>query len=137
MRDYFKLDFGYRWFYSWHTFWYNTCHVFRWLKWCWQRAVRGYGDCDLWCMDSYWAEVTLAMLQRFREHHGAYPGFITPEEWNGLLDEMIEGFEVARRIIESDYDLTTKDWIKQERADRKLFEKKMRIFAKYFFHLWD
>ncbi len=162
--------FPYRWFYSWRDYIENPSRVFttvelwyknlrqipRWLGWCWQRAFRGWADCDVWDMHSYVSFVFVPMLKAFRENTHGYPGYgvaDTPEKWDALLGEMLEGFEAAKRVGEDDYykivngdslnaifTATPNDvaeWSRLAKEDRKLFEKKMKVFTRWFFHLWD
>lgn len=161
--------FIYRWFFDWSDYFSNPikyalrtinnwcsnlCHIFRWLKWCWQRAFRGWADCDWWSMDYYLVQTILPMLKALKENTISYPGSCpTPERWDELLDEMIEGFEAAKRVCEDEYYIEVsgdsieainnatsdevKQWGKMSVADQKLFKKKMKIFMEYFFNLWD
>ena len=109
-------------------------HIKR-VRWFIQRGRRGYADCDWWEMDSYLTRIILPMLKRLRNESMGYPGYgqaSTPEKWKSLLDEMIECFEIAQRIDGWDYDLYN-----DSLADIKLFEKKMKVFTRWFFALWD
>ena len=97
------------------------------IKWFIQRGRRGYSDCDTWNMYSYLIRITLPMLRWLRTNNAGYPGYgkaSTPEKWDTLLDEMIEGFEAAKRIEEWDF----KDY-EEYVADQKLFQKKMKVFS--------
>lgn len=162
--------FEYAWFYSLDCYtekpirilytiqnWYKNLYgIFRWLKWCKQRAFRGYADCDLWGMDYYLVEVILPMLKDFKKNLHGYPGWgeaSTSEKWDSLIDEMIEGFEAAKRVCDDEYykevsgdsieDIYNapreeiEEWNRLAKEDQKLFEKKMKVFTKWFFHLWD
>jgi len=117
---------------------FNFRYHFRRVKWFYQRGRRGWADCDWWGVDDYLVGIILPMLKQLKEYEHGYPGYgkaSTPEKWDKLLDEMIEGFEAAKRITDDNYNLTT--YLVDFEADRKLFEKKARIFIKWFFHLWD
>lgn len=114
---------------SWADFPY---HIKR-IKWFVQRGKRGYADCDWWCLHSYLIDIILPMLKQLRTKNMGYPGFgqaSTPEKWEALLGEMIEGFEIAKKIDDLDN-------IDEIDADQKLFRKKMVVFNRWFFHLWD
>ena len=78
------------------------------------------------------------MLRTMREKHMTYPGYgkaSTPEKWEALLDEMIEGWEAAARMIALDYpDGTINESFK---ADNKIFKTKSKVFSEWFLHLWD
>ena len=148
------ISIPYRWFYRvedylrnpkylirtlvlWHK---NINHVIRELKWCWQRAFRGWGDCDCWSMQSYLIDIIIPMLEAMKGRSVSYPGVrgaSTPEQWDTRLDEMIEGFEAARRVIELDYQIDAPEWKGLMESDIKLFKARMKIFTKWFFALWD
>jgi len=131
MNDYFKPHYR-RWFYNFYTFRSNIGSTFRWLKWTWQRAFRGYADCDSWNIDSYFNVTILPLLKRFRKNHCGYPASTTPEKWESILDRMIEAFEAADRIESLNYD-DMNDWKK----DMKLFQKDGKLFIKHFLALWS
>ena len=108
------------------------------IKWFIQRGRRGYADCDWWDMDAYLIGIILPMLKRLKADNMGYPGYgqaSTPEKWDALLDEMVEGFTIAQKIMDDNYPL--EQFIELQAQDRKLFEKKAKIFIKWFFHLWD
>jgi len=153
MNDYFKPAYM-RWFYRPSTFWENICSSLRWIKHCWQRAFRGYADCDCWEIASYLAEILPPMLKQFKVNLHGYPGWgqaSTPEKWDSLIDRMIEGFEAANRVAEDDYfketnaDILTRKptreevlvWVEASERDQKIFKDSMRVFTKWFFGLWD
>lgn len=112
-------------------------HIRR-IRWFVQRGKRGYADCDWWNMDSYLVSIILPMLKRMKADEIGYPGHgkaSTPEKWGTLLDEMIEGFTIAQKIADADY--PPEQFIELLAQDKKVFEKKMKVFIKWFFHLWD
>lgn len=112
-------------------------HISR-VRWFIQRGKRGWADCDWWNMDAYLVEIILPMLKHLKENEIGYPGYgkaSTPKKWGALLDEMIEGFEIAKKITDDNYDPRT--YIVDLKTDKKLFEKKAKIFITWFFHLWD
>ncbi|KKN01383.1 hypothetical protein LCGC14_1128320 [marine sediment metagenome] len=153
MNDYFKPAYI-RWFYSPKTFWRNIEATFDWVKHCWQRAFRGYADCDRREIASYLVEIMPPMLRQFKENLHGYPGWgqaSTPEKWDSLIDQMIEGFEAGKRVVDDEYYMATnpdilerpataeeiKGWIEASKKDEDLFNKSIKVFNKWFFHLWD
>ena len=152
MNDYFKPVF-YRWDKP-ITLRRNIRYTFMWLKWCCQRAFRGWADCDLWDMDWYLITIILPMLKELRKNSHGYPGYgeaSTSEKWDAILDKMIEGFEAGCRITEDAYYMKTnsdiltrqptseevKGWIDMSKTDQVIFNNRMKLFSKWFFHLWD
>jgi len=124
------------------------------IKWFIQRGKRGWADCDWWSMNYHLVGIIVPMLKTLKEKSMTYPGCkgaSTPEEWNTVLDTMIEGFEAAKRVIDDDYcsivspgfpekKATRKEvmqWVKMNKEDQKIFKKKSKLFIKWFFDLWD
>jgi len=126
------------------------------IKWFWQRGTRGWADCDCWDMGYYLAKIIVPMLKHLKKNKIGYPGYgkaSTSEKWDALLNEMVEAFEAAKRVIDDDYykevsgdsieaihNATREEiikWGELSKADQKLFEKKVKIFIKWYFHLWD
>ena len=126
------------------------------IKWFFQRGKRGWADCDTWGVDYHLAKIVPEMLRHLQENAHGYPGYgaaSTPGKWYDLLEEMIEGWEAAKRICDDEYvDKVQPNWFENgekltkktfdkchemQQEDQKLFEKKMKIFTKWFFHLWD
>jgi len=109
-----------------------TYHIKR-IKWFIQRGKRGYSDYDWWEMDTYLTSIILPMLRRLRANSCGFPvRAVTPERWDKLLDEMIECFELAEKIGGYIYETSEEMDIAY-----KMFQRKMRVFAKWFFCLWD
>ncbi len=126
------------------------------VKFFFQRGKRGWADCDVWNVDGYLAKIIPPMLKRLKETTHSYPGYgegKTPEDWNALLDKMIEGWDAAKRVYEDEYvDTFQPGWFgKGEKIthetldkclhasmkDQKLFKSRMKIFTEWFFGLWD
>lgn len=83
------------------------------VKWYFQRANRGWADCDTWGLDSYICEVLVPALEHLKKWKHGYP--VPPDavftddcqnatdeeyarwqqEWDARLDEMIAGFRAA------------------------------------------
>lgn len=101
------------------------------IKWWWQRRVRGWDDRDIWSLDITIAKFVLPRLKYLREHHCGYPCDLQEIEWDMILDEVIESFEL---IIECDGFMFDKEemGIKQAKIERGLL-----LFAKHFQGLWD
>lgn len=97
------------WTWRWALAWLNVRSHLRQLRWYWQRATRGWADCDVWDMSTYLSEVIVPMLQRLKTKRGT-PGAFIPDEstgdddadvakgrtaWEAALDAMIAGFTAA------------------------------------------
>jgi len=129
--------------------WYQTISFLdfkqhaREIRWFIQRGKRGYADCDWYDMHSYMCGIILPMLRTMRERHMTYPCYgkvSTPEKWEALLDEMIEGWEAADRIVNDAYfDMSDSVavWMAMRQTDISIFNEKSKVFSKWFLDLWD
>lgn len=117
-----------------------------------QRGRRGWADSDVWSVDHYVASILIQMLKKLKETKQGSPIELTEEEWSDKLNQMIEAFEAANRVIEDEYyeeigddaEIIRKaskeeleECNRRLEADIKIFEDGMKIFTKYFFGLWD
>lgn len=79
-------------------------HIRKCTLWSWQRATRGYADCDKWSMYSFLQNLIPEMLQDMRDNRHGSPSYLGEnytnedgilvndtchDEWNKLLDHMI------------------------------------------------
>ena len=66
-----------------------VANKWRCLKWAKQRVVRGYADCDVWNLDSWFSKVVSGALMNLAENHHGWPDsfFETPEEWTAWLNK--------------------------------------------------
>lgn len=77
----------------------NIRLFFRRYKWAYQRASRGYADCDLWDMSDWLLQLFTDSLNDFADNHMGYPGdeeFDTDEKWTEYLKEMAQLFYQAQ-----------------------------------------
>jgi hypothetical protein len=92
-----------------------------------QRGTKGYSYRDLWSLDNFLAVQLATVLSDFRDATWGYPStFESMEEWEAVLDEMVEGF-----TIWAEHDtmlLADEDNAKVERA--------LALFAEWFRALW-
>ena len=127
---YFGIDSGYRPFCSyWWKFQLNPWTYYRAVKWFFQRAIRGWANCDVWSMDNYLNDILPGMLRRLKIGC-SYPMDMTPEEWLNILEEMAVGFESGNKIDDC-FDPN------EEKELRAKFDRGMELFVKYYNHLWD
>ena len=114
------------------------------IRWAWQRLTRGWDDRVIWSIDYYLAEMMPVWLRKLAKDKQGIPASMygspinwfesnsdeddaAEQRWNGILHEMIEGFEAAKRII--DYDKRDGDIQRAARA--------LQLLEQYFFDLWD
>lgn len=83
------------------------------IKWAFQRAKRGYSDCDVWGFCDWFLEVVPDMLDKLaEEHHGTPISYLddrfadpddvgralTSEEWKEILTKMAKDFRNASEL---------------------------------------
>ena len=59
------------------------------VKYGFQRMFRGYDDTEVFNADLTFIDRYLKILKDFRKNHYGYPLSITNEQWDDILDEMI------------------------------------------------
>lgn len=83
---------------------------------------------EAWNLDVCIAHFLVPRLKLFKKNTQSYPASLTEDEWSGILDKMIEGFEeVAKDEGWNSYDMDS-----VRKADLAI-----KLFAKYFNNLWD
>lgn len=97
-----------------------------------QRLERGFDNSELWSLDCTIAEFIAPRLKAFKEaaaEIGDHPCNVTEQEWQTILGEMVEGFEIYPDRF---------DWADEEaELNWKKVNKAMSHFHKYFFALWN
>lgn len=136
-------------YWSLYRFWNNKIKTFpKEIYWHWQRAFRGWADCDVWNMNSYLARIIVPMLEHMKKNHCGVPSEFLKEkdlkieeaskEWESTLDLMIEGFKTYEELQESCFERLSPDDL--EKRILKLEEKHLKgmmFFVKYFNNLWN
>ena len=112
------------------------------IKWILQKVFRGYNDFDLWNLDYHFAKLILKRLKAFKQmKRFCYPPPENPkcteikneEDWEKVLDDMIEGFETYIIERDDDYEFSIEKCNQfQQKIDRGLY-----LFEKYFGYLGD
>lgn len=135
--------------------WYKKKNIFKKIKLFFQgikfkrqRIKYGWCEADTWNMDCWFISVVPPMLQYLRDNTHGYPGTMTAEEWNGILNRMIVLFnelDEEKCTQKNEYDDCISEnkgaWLNrykeigeyQEKCKNEAFE----LFSKYFFNLWD
>ena len=86
----------------------------------------GYDYKDTWDLDYATAKWILPRLKGFRKNHIGYPGDLTPEEWDAILDKMIAAFE-----MQATGDYWDDSW------NQEVVDEGLQLFAKHYNSLWD
>lgn len=101
-------------------------------EWKAQRLTRGFDDTEMWSLDCTIAKFIAPRLRVFLEQAERiedHPGNVTFQEWKGILEQMIEGFEIYPDHF---------NWSEEESdANWKKVNKALSLFHKWFFNLWN
>lgn len=98
--------------------------------WARQREERGFDDTELWALDSALSQMIVVRLKAFKDGHICHPPCITMEEWDGIIQKMIDGFE----------EVLTRDLTTEKRGrewDGEKVQEGLKLFAEYFCDLWS
>lgn len=126
MREYFKFELDWNPRY-WKFYTFVPREIYKWCECFFQRGTKGYCYKDVWSIDGYLCEIIPQMLKQLKQNQLGFPTDLTSEEWDGILDEIIEGFERGSKV--HNYEATEEDM--------KVINRGLELFAKYYFHLWD
>ena len=110
---------------------------FRSLKWAYQRATRGYADCDVWDIDIWFLSIIPNMLRDLESLGGGYPYGMTSIEWHATLREMARCFEGAGKDPDLDTAGNLEKWEKFNEAREKDLDEGLKMFRENFWDLWD
>ncbi len=77
---------------------FNPKKYYRFVKYFIQRGYRGYADCDYWDMDGYLEDVMIGLFSSFKHKTHSYPDGLTPEQWEEIIKEIIEGLEASQEL---------------------------------------
>jgi len=100
-------------------------HLCEWKK---QRLERGFDDTECWNLDCTFGWFIVPRLKVLRRNHHGYPDELhNDKNWCKVLDEMIWAFDAAANHFERT----------PTEEDYKRIHKGLKLFAKYYCHLWD
>jgi hypothetical protein len=96
------------------------------LKYSEQRKTRGFDDSETWSLCDTIARFILPRLKVFKQNKCGIPSSLDDEEWNTILQSMIDAFQ----IIDDDETHMFTD----EQHDT--IDKGLTLFKDYFLNLW-
>ena len=104
--------------------------IIEWFKYKYQKITRGFTDLEIWNLDHTTAKWLIPRLKYLKENTCGYPPDLeTFEEWQEILQKMIDAFE----LYNGDSDTFDMDQLKTE---NEIIEEGMQLFGKYFRSLW-
>jgi hypothetical protein len=85
---------------------------------------------DCWDLYTFLARINLAAVREFRSLAAGWPGsFDGPDEWNKILDEIIEAY---RLIVEGNDDIA----YQFDKKRQKKIRKGLKLHAEWYQALW-
>lgn len=97
-------------------------------KWIEQRATKGVCDADVWNLDTYFLNVIINGLTAYQQEKNGCPTYMTQEQWDGFLENLVARFKRALRLKE---DFDTLDEA-QDAADSAF-----KYLSAHLFELWN
>ena len=73
------------------------------IKRFWQRGCRGWGDSDVWGLDSYLSNVILETINSLKNQLHGNPCELEFEEWKKILSDIEYTFQTAIHIQEDEW----------------------------------
>lgn len=109
------------------------------LKYFLQKRIRGFSDEELWSLDITIIKFIYPRLKRFRDlgPHSFPSELNSYQEWQDILDKMVNAFEIIIEDINEDrlFLFLSSDIVQQEKI--QTVEEGLELFHKWFFALWD
>lgn len=107
------------------------------LKWqlyyAWQRAWRGYDEEDLFAINDKFIERNKVVLKWLYENHHSYPGIITEEEWEQILEKMLYHLD----FMEEDWESENTDFEAEWKSMRYHTSQFFKLYGEWFYNLDD
>ena len=113
------------------------------IRYGFQRMFKGYDSVDTFETFSKFRERYINILSDYRKHHWGYPGEMTVEEWDAIVDEMIYHLHYMdeETVVEELEKNVPNDWSASYKTVNYILDKHkdefFELFSKYFYHLWD
>lgn len=68
-------------YHNWKCPIYNIKQLFRNCKYAWQRATKGYSDCDIWDLDTYYSDLISNSMLQFADETNSFTYGMSYDEW--------------------------------------------------------
>ena len=134
----------------WWTRWFilNLPYHLKFIKWGWQRAMRGWSDRDTWSFDYHIANVIEGGVNHLLKNQHGHPGeFNNIFEWEDVMKEIAWTFRIHKLLIDSDdgyyllYDenhkMTDSQFIMLTKEQTERYYKGFDLLKKYIMNLGD
>ena len=113
------------------------------IRYGFQRMFNGYDSVDTFGTFTKFIDRYSKILTDYRKCHYGYPGTMTEEEWDAIVDEMIYHLKYMdeETVIEELEKDVPDDWSASWKTVNFVLEQHkdafFELFSKYFYHLWD
>jgi hypothetical protein len=94
----------------------------------------GFKDKEIWNFDETIVEFLLPRMKRFREVNNGYPVKLSWDEWNNILDKIINNLEFYKKDFNDLADV--KEIIKKENEQTEALREALKLIAEYIEWLW-
>lgn len=103
------------------------------IKYAYQRAVRGYDDRMFCNLDEEIGKIISLVTLKMADKTNSYPDELTPEKWEGILNDISLGFGSYLEMRSGIYTFEDKEF---KRLDKN-FKRGLKLFTRYYTNLWD
>ena len=102
------------------------------VLWFIQRGRRGWSEADAWSLFSHLDHIIVDVVGGMADSPYSVPGNLTKEEWGSILHRIADGFQAHIMLDEEcpDYGSERERWLQTK------FKVGMKLFAKWYGHLW-
>lgn len=117
-------------------------HIHRNVKFGFQRMFRGYDNSDCWAFKWNFIERNYKLIKHFKNNCVSYPCTMTEEEWDKILEEMIQHLYMMDEynVTESLKQGMPEDWKPDYKTVWEIMERHkdefFKLFSKHFYNLW-
>lgn len=110
-------------------------NILRDIKYAWQRANRGYADCDIYSLDAWLTDVIPRALRDFNKLDNSHPPTIPMDEWHTIIEK------IAKHLEDSRYDILPQRYESDKFAYFEYLEQNKNIaldlLKEHWYDLWD
>lgn len=103
------------------------------IKYAYQRAFRGCDDKMLFNLDEELGKIISQVTLKMADKTNSYPDGLTPEKWEGILNDISLGFGSYLEMRSGIYTFEDKEF---KRLDKN-FKRGLKLFTRYYTNLWD
>lgn len=113
------------------------------VRYGFERMFKGYDSVDTFETFAKFIDRYTKILTDLRKCHYGYPGTITEEEWDNVLDEMIYHlYYMDEEHVTAELEKDVPDnWTVSGKTVSNIMDKHknefFKLFSEYFYHLWD